>query len=268
MTLTATDRADIPGYWHKGRFYPIVAGGDSTTEGEGTPPVEGGSTEGASSGGTGTTPPPETGDGKTLTQEEVNAIVARETDKAKRGKLDPKELGFESGKELKEFIDQAKQYVQDQKSEGEKALEDAKKAARDEARAEVLGPAKELVLQAEFKLAAMSQGVALPNDALILAQAIPDLWENVEISEEGVVTGFDDAFFKTLKEQKPFLFGQKEGATPPPGDIGAGAQGGAGTQIGDSRVDPARQTQLRQRYPILERLAGSITGAQQGTEGK
>lgn len=254
MTLNATDWDGIPGYLHRGRFYPVIAGGDGTEEG--TSAGTEGSTEGESSGGTGGSSDGGQSGEKTLTQSEVNAIVARETDKAKRGLLNPKELGFESGKEMKEFIDSAKALVEEQKSEGEKALAEAKKAGRDEAIAEILPSTQERILRAEFLMASMQHQVKLPNDAFVLAKTLEE-WKGVEIDAEGVVTGLDDAFFEALKKDKPFLFGEPQGAGPAPGDIGAGAQEGAGgTPPGP--VDPGRQTELRNSYPILDRMAKAM----------
>jgi hypothetical protein len=253
VTLTATDWDGIPGFWHLGRFYPQISGGDGT---EGTPPADGGSTEGESSDGTGGSSDGGQQQEKTLTQSEVNAIVARETDKARRGLLNPKELGFESGKEMKEFIDQAKALVEDQKSDTEKALVEAKKAGRDEAIAEILPSTHERIMRAEFLMAAMQHDVKLPNDAFVLAKTLKQ-WEDVSMDDDGVVTGLDKPFFEALKKDKPYLFGEPSGAGPAPSDIGAGAQEGAGgTPPGP--VDPGRAAQLRKSYPILDRMAEAM----------
>jgi hypothetical protein len=261
VTLTATDWDGIPGFWHLGRFYPQVSGGSGE---EGTPPASGGSTEGESSDGTGGSSDGTQQQEKTLTQTEVNAIVARETDKAKRGLLNPKELGFESGKEMKEFIDQAKALVEDQKSETEKALVEAKKAGRDEAIAEILPTTQERILRAEFLMAAMQHDVKLPDDAFVLARTL-SLWDGVNIDDDGMVTGLDKPFFDALKKDKPYLFGEASGAGPAPSDIGAGAQESAGgTPAGP--VDPGRATELKNRYPILDKMAQAMGVSVQPTQ--
>lgn len=187
----------------------------STTQGNSGP----GSGD-ATSGGTDDS----TKDEKTLSQEEVNAIVAREVAKAQRGKLDPKELGFESGKELKDFLDQAKQKFEADKDEGQKQLEAAIEEARTTARQEVLSQANQRLVKAEFMLAAANAGIKFGEDAFALAQTT-DLWTSVEVDDEGQVSGFDDAFFAELKTQKPYLFEEAKAKIP---DAGAGAHGEAG----------------------------------------
>jgi hypothetical protein len=146
----------------------------------------------------------------------VNALIARETSKAQRGKLDPKELGFTSSKELQTFLETARTQAEANKSESEKAVEEAVKAATDQARAEVLDVAGELVLKAEFLIAAKDHNVKYPHDAYALVQDLKE-WETVDIGEDGVVEGIDDTLFDVLKTSKPFLFDQ-----PGAADIGAG----------------------------------------------
>lgn len=216
---------------------------DPATPGTGTPPATGDGTPPADPPGEGT--PPE-GDGtpaepKTLTQDQVNAIVARETAKASRGKLDPKELGFDSVKELKAFLDAQKEKAEKDKTEGEKEFEAKIKAAADEARNSVLLTANARLLKAEFILAAAKHDLIHAEDGFLLAQGL-DEWSGVEVKEDGNVTGFDDTFFETLKESKPFLFKAEEGASGDggTGDAGAGARGGAG--------NPNREAELEKLY--------------------
>jgi hypothetical protein len=213
-------------------------------EGEGDPPPDdkgkGSGTDADKSGGTDTSKKSDDGKSdKTFTQDEVNALIARETDKAKRGRLDPSELGFQSKKELEEFIEQQKTTLESQKSEQEKALEEAKKQAAKEATETVLSTANQRLLLAEFKLMCMKHEVQYPDDAFEIAQKL-ELWKDVGIDDKGVVKGLDETFFDEFKKQKPYLFAKATGTR----DIGAGASGG------DSS-DAAKQAELLRNYPQL-----------------
>ena len=200
----------------------------------------GGTTPDATSGGTDDS----TSGSKTLSQEEVNAIVAREVAKAQRGKLDPKELGFESAKELKEFMDSAKQNLEASKDESQKELEAAVKAAKEEAVKSVLLVANDRLIRAEFMLAAANKGVRFGDDAFALAKTMEG-WSSIEVSDEGRVSGLDDAFFEELKTQKPYLF--EEAKTPIP-DAGAGAHGAPGEKNSPQELT-AKYPALRGRVP-------------------
>ena len=193
---------------------------DPATSGTGDPPPdESGAGTGAATPDGGTD---SGGSDKTLTQDEVNRIVAREVAKAQRGKLDPKELGFESGKELKEFLDSQKQAAEAAKDEATKALEAAKAEATKNAEATVLTKANERITKSEFVVKASAAGITSPADAYVIAKTMP-IWTQVELVEEGddvTVEGFDDDFFKKMKEEKPFLFAAAGGQG---GDLGGGA---------------------------------------------
>lgn len=228
------------------RLWPVIRGGDGTDDDSG----DGGSTEGdQDSGGTSTDKDDEDdktkGKGKTFTQEEVNAIAAKEASKAARGKIDPKELGFDSAKSMQEFVEQMKAKADGEKGEAEKALEQAVKDATEKATSEVLATANTRVVKSEFLLAAKDHDIEsdAATDAYTLAQTMT-IWEEVDIDESGVVTGFDDAFFTALKEAKPFLFKQA-GGTGGSGDIGGGARGG------DGKIKPGSEEDLRSKYSGL-----------------
>jgi len=179
-----------------------------------------------------------------LPQDEVNAIVAREVAKAQRGKLDPKELGFESAKELKDFMDQAKQSMEAAKDESTKEFEAAVKEAREQARTEILAVANDRLIRAEFMLAAVNKGVRFGDDAYALAKTMEG-WSSVEVSDEGKVSGLDDAFFEELKTQKPYLFEEPKTAIP---DAGAGAHGAPGEKNSPQEL-AAKYPALRGRVP-------------------
>jgi hypothetical protein len=214
------------------------------SDGEGDPKPEG--------DGTGTDKPEGEGDPKpddekkTFTQDEVNAIVAREVSQKTRGRLDPKEAGFKSAAELKDFLTQMKSKAEADKTDAEKEKELAIKDAQDTARKEVLDKANSRLLRAEFTIAASKNGVAYIEDALEIAKSL-DIWDPQIDDEKETVSGFDEDFFKELKERKPYLFSdaKPKGA----GDIGAGANGdgGAGTKA------QQKEAKLRQDYPALNR---------------
>jgi len=210
--------------------------GDGSTEGDNDSDGDSSTDDGEGSGG-------DEGDKPTLSQKQVDAIVAREKAKAARGKIDPKSLGFESAKEAQAFVDAMKKKTEEDKNEDEKALEEAIKEAKAEATAEVLDKANERLTRAEFKLAAGSHNVAYLDDAYEIAQKL-DIWEGVEISDDGEVTGFDDTFFEELEKAKPFLFkGEVE-------DDGKGRDIGAGRRSTNNKPD--REAELKATFPALQ----------------
>lgn len=224
------------------RFWPIVRGGAGDPApgdpGADTGDSEGdeGPEEGKEPGGTDTDKSEE----KTLTQSEVNRIVAREISKATRGKVDPKELGFDSAKSLNEWVATAKKKTEEQKSEQEKEFEQRVKEAAETARGEVLSVANERLIKAEFKLSAVKHKVQFVEDAYELAKNL-DSWD-VTVDEKGQVSGLTDEFFEELKEAKPYLWATGEGEGSPQ-DIGAGA--------GTSKGPKDREAELKARYPAL-----------------
>lgn len=226
---------------------PVISGA------EGDPAPDGGDPTGGGDPGTGgdpagTGPKPDDKGGKTFTQDEVNALLTREVSQKTRGKIDPSELGFKSKQELETFLADAKEKADKEKSEQERQLEEAKTEAVEEAKRSILAPAQRIMLKAEFKLLCAKHGVAHADDAFLSAQTL-DEWKNIEVSEDGEVSGLDDAFFESFKEQKPFYF------TPEPGtgDIGAGAGGGS--------PEPSDEAALARRYGALAaNQPGLLTG--------
>jgi hypothetical protein len=231
-TYTTTDNTSS---WP--RWYPYVMGGAPDAEGEtgGTPPA--GDEKDDKQGDTGDDK--SGGDEKKFTQEEVNALIAKETSKAQRGKLDPKELGFESAKALQEFLDTQKEKAEAQKTEQEKALEEAIAKATKEAETNILSKANARVIKAEFFIQAKDAGVVDPAGAFEVAKSLKD-WA-VEIDDDGVVTGLDKAFFEGLKKEKGYLFGETNDSVD-----GAGAGAGGKGSVKD------RNAELKQKYPALK----------------
>lgn len=230
----------------RGQIFPIIQGG--AEDADDSDSDKGDATSGDADGGTSDDKDDgKSGDEKMFTQDQLNAIVTRETQKATRGKLDPKELGFENAKDMKTWVDSMKKTADDAKTEDEKTREAAIEAAKREATDSVLSKANERILKAEFLLAAMDHGIRKEarSDAYLLAPTV-DSFSAVEVSDDGKVTGFDDAFFEELKENKPYLF-------EPEGDDGDGSRGdiGAGRR-GASKTDADKVADLRTTYPALQ----------------
>lgn len=183
---------------------------------------------------------------KKFTQEDLNKVVAKELSKAGRGKLDPKELGFDTRKDLETFVTSMKEKSDEEKTEAERKQEEAINAAKEEATKGVLNKSKQLVLKAEFKLMAQEAGIGSEarEDAFILAQTL-DEWKAVEVSDEGEVTGLDKDFFEELKKAKPFLYAAPadDDEDQGPGNIGQRSSGGK--KKNDDEV-------LKQKYPALQ----------------
>lgn len=203
-------------------------------------------------------------DEKKFSQKDMNAVVAKEVAKANRkatrGKLDAKELGFDSAKELKEFIDTMKQKADKEKTDEEKAKEKAIEDAKTSTKTEIMADANARLLKAEFKLKAAELGIKETNDAFVLAASMKDLWDDVEIDDDGEVQGLDDDFFDELKKRKGYLFTSKKDDDDEDDDEGkgrdAGAGAGAGGPTGGKRKKPKEGSaeQLKSDYPALKRI--------------
>jgi hypothetical protein len=227
------------------RWYPLIQGGAGT---EGDPDPDGDDPPGDDD----QDPDVEDNDDEStgederkFSQKEVNAIVTREAQKAARGKLDPKELGFKDGKELKTFLETMKTKQEEEKTEAEKAHEQAIADAVQTARDEVLSTANQRLVRAEFLVAAAEAGIdkTARGDAFLLAQTM-ESWAQIEVDEEGKVSGFDEAFFTELKEAKPFLFAKEEEEDESERDLGGGRPRGKG-KGNDKTAD------MVQKYPAL-----------------
>jgi hypothetical protein len=253
------------GFFADGRFYPYIMGGAPDASGEGSgdtgssgegigESTEGG--EGKTGEGEGSNSNTTEGDKvsdeeKKFTQKDVNDLITKEVSKALRGKLDPKEFGYDSAKEVQEALKALKDKEEADKTEQEKALEAAIKEAKEAAKAEVLPQAQEMLVKAQFFINGSEAGIS--KDALEDAYALAKLHGDWEVSvDENTqqVTGLDKKFFETLKTDKPFLFSSPEGGGAP-GSIGAGAGGGTGKKEADREAD------LRKKYPALGEPVGS-----------
>jgi hypothetical protein len=230
------------------QILPWIRGGDGSDEGDSGSGDGGGTDAGSSDGGNDDGGAGDADDKPTLSQKQVNAIVARETAKAQRGKLDPKELGFESGKELKDFLDKQKEAADAAKDQATKDLEAAKEQATKNAEATVLSKANERITKSEFVVKAATAGITSPADAYVIAKTMP-IWTQVELVENGddvEVKGFDDAFFEEMKKEKPFLFATAGGQSG-----GQDLGGGAGNSDRGNK-DRLSEEELAKHYPALK----------------
>lgn len=248
-TSNTWDRAystDSTNTWPQSLWWSFVegagtdgSGSDSGGSGDSTSGDDDDATSGDTGGGEGSSD-------KTFTQDQLNAIVTRETQKATRGKLDPKELGFESAKDMKEWIEGQKAKADADKTEAEKEREAAIEQAKRDAEANVLSTANERIMKAEFMLAAMEHELdrTAREDAFLLAKTL-EAWQGVEVDDKGVVTGFDDAFFDELKEKKPYLFKSTgdDDSQSGTGDLAGGRRGGGS--------DQNKETKIRSLFPAL-----------------
>lgn len=236
----------------QGQWFPVIrGGGEEDSDSENT---EGGTEDDDTSGGTeDDTSGGSEKDEKRFSQAELDAILARQVSKKTRGKLDPKELGFESAKELNEFVAAAKAKQGEEQTEADQALEAAKKEAADTARAEVLSKADERLIYAEFKLAASDAGIRRDaiGDAFVIAQRLGKEDWAVEVSDDGEVSGIDEDLFTTLKEKKPFLFAEDSEEDEDEGAGNIGARAG-----GKSKATANRADELRKKYPALSGTKG------------
>lgn len=195
---------------------------------------EGGSgSEGA--GGEGTGPegtgeqPGESGSNasKTFTQSDVNALLKKEKEAAKKALL--KELGVEDAKTAKEGLAKYKEILEKDQTEADKAKgaldesEKAKKAAEDRA---ILAEAKVEVLSAGCKPDYLEDVIALAmcraTDDKDIKAVVADMKKDSKYAvffgeeEDSSGTGGGSGYRKQGKDTDPGAFGKRLGATPTP----------------------------------------------------
>lgn len=175
--------------------------------------------------GTGGQSQPEGGsgnDGRTFSQEDLNAVVAREVERQQSRQR--QELAQRLGvpiDQLDQELERAAEARKNQMSELEKTQAELErlKSERDTA----LSQANERLLQAEIMVQAREMGFVDADDAFRLLDR-----EGVTI-EDGKVSGVEDAL-KSLAEAKPHLLGQGTGGPAKGGsDFDGGAANNAGT---------------------------------------
>lgn len=209
----------------------------------------------AGDNGEGGTPPPAAGnDGgnKTFTQDDLDRIVQERLGRATRGKLEPKDFGFETKAELEAALKKAKDADEATKSEQDKAIEAARQEGRKTAETELMGKASARLVRSEFILQAKDRNIVDPNAAYLLAKA-EDRFSGVEVKDNDSVEGMDDTFWSDLLKDRDYLIkvegggeGGKAEEKKPPGNANAGTGTGG-------RKPPAedRQEELKKRYSSL-----------------
>lgn len=187
------------------------SGGDAGAGGQGR---EGGAGPAGGAGGE-VGPPPAAG----VPQDTVNAIVARETEKAKTAALQG--LADEWGVSL----DDARQIVADHKAGEAAKLTEAEKRERAAAEAETKATAREAAAVARERDATIRAALAeagVGRDDMTDARRLVDIADG-DLDEKAVGTAVED-----LKKRRPELFGGTRTTPPagftPPGSPTPGAQ--------------------------------------------
>lgn len=152
----------------------------------------------------------ESGNEKTFTQKEVNAIMAKEKRQGKNSVL--KNLGFESEEDAKKAFNLLKALTDSQKTDEQKVIEEKDEVAKGKDKAE------ERAIKAENKLACLMAGVSKDciDDVLAIASAKVD--EDNELSD----------VLEDMKKNKKYalFFGESEESDDEPsnGNKGTGAK--------------------------------------------
>lgn len=231
---------DLASGWH------CFAEDGGTGTGAGGDPGPG--AQGTSGGGTGQQEPGT--QSKTFTQDELDAIVQKRV----KGTVKLKDLGFESEDEFQSWVKTKRQEDEERKSEQQKAID----AAKEEGTKEALAKAKGIALRAQFLLAAKDAGIVNPSDAFLIAQAAGSL-ADVEVDDDGGVSGLDEKFFKSFLKERQYLLASgegtgNEGGTQPP--QGAPNVNGSSRRQTAPQPTEERQKQLVATYPALARRRG------------
>jgi len=164
-----------------------------------------------------------------------------------------KELGFESAEAMEAALKAYKDAQDAQKTEAEKlreALEAEKAKAKSAAE-----QAKRALIKAAFAEAAIAANLVSVDDAFLLA----DL-SNVEVSDDGTVTGVKEAVEKLARE-KPYLV--KQGG---PGGVGGGNPP-RGNVPADDPAERGRQMAMQRNREQAAKAAGFDPWASQGAGG-
>lgn len=149
-------------------------------------------------------------------QAAIDAIIAERVNRANRSaakaalEARAKELGFESAEAMEAALKAYKETQDAQKTEAEK-LREQLEAEKTKAKS-AAEKAKRALIKAAFAEAAIAANLVSVDDAFLLA----DL-SNVEVSDDGKVTGVKEAVEQLAKE-KPYLVKQGGGS----GGVGGG----------------------------------------------
>lgn len=176
----------------------------------------------------------------------IDAIIAERVSRAQKSasraalEAQAKELGFESVEAMQEALKAYKQSQDAQKTETEK-LRAALEAEKNKAKG-AEERAKRALIKAAFAEAAIAANLVSVDDAFLLA----DL-SNVEVSDDGTVTGVKEAVEQLVKE-KPYLVkqtggqGGAGGGNPPRGNVATEDPAEYGRQMAAKRNQQQAQT--------------------------
>lgn len=235
--ITGAPMAPI-GYTRKGRaVWPVGGGAPDGDEGN-----TGGSGSTAGTGsttGTGTGSAPPAGEQPTLTQSQVNALLAEERRKATE-RASSKYGDYEDIKAKAARFDALE-------AESQTTLERERNKAKAEGATEVLAKANARLVSAEVRAQAAAARFRDPLDALAHLQVSGAL-RDVKVDDDGNVDGAAiKTALETLAKDKAYLL---ESAAPPPpptpgaAGVGAGSDSGKGTS---ANVQPG-MGRLRSAY--------------------
>lgn len=229
--ITGAPMAPI-GYTRKGRAVWPVGGGapdgdEGNTGGSGT--GNGGSGTGSTSTGTGSAPP--AGEQPTLTQSQVNALLAEERRKA-TDKATGKFADYDDIKAKAARLDALE-------AENASTLEKERGKAKAEGAQEVLAKANSRLIAAEVRAQAAAAKFRDPLDALAHLQVSGAL-ANVKVTDDGDVDGDAiKAALETLAKDKAYLLvDTTPPPPPPPATPGAAGVGAGSTGKGAAQVSP------------------------------
>lgn len=185
--------------------------------------------------------------GKTFTQEELQAIAARESQKGGRKALQSlaEELGFDSVDAMKQAAQKARELEDQQKTELQKLQEQAQQA--EQQRQQALQTANERLIQAEVKAQASALGFVNGDVAYKLMDR-----SSVEVDDNGNVTGVQEAL-SSLMEQHPFL---KAGRSA--GKSGEDFSGNdRGTTLTMEQIKAMSPDQINERWDDVQKVLES-----------
>lgn len=225
------------------------AGGSGSGDGETAPGGDTGS-EGSGEGTGGFEAPKD--------RAEFERMTKNRLDRAMKGKVDPAELGFKSKKEMEEAITAFRRSEEDKLSDQEKAIEAARKEARQEAESEIMGRANARLVKADFLAAARDRNVTAPDDLYLIAKAEGRL-DDLTVNDQDAVEGMDKSWWEELLKGRDHLVSAESGSDSSPPQTPGGTSD-AGTRSGGGRPGTRgkgptveRQQDLATQYPALQR---------------
>jgi len=187
------------------------------------------------------------GEDKTFNQDDINSIVKKEKGKAKKAAQKEllETLGLESVDDLQSIVNAKKKADEQKKTDLEKKEEEINGLKTEKQKA--IEKANKIAITAEFKVKATDEKFGLKGKQIDAALKLADLSE-IEVGEEGAVTGIEDALEKVVKDY-PFLKGGTGdniggGAGGNPGGDGTGKSGKS--SIGQRLAERRKKSKVEQ----------------------